>query len=175
MKNSLTQYPFNNSGMKPIGTLAQRKLGLALVALGMALASLAAQAAGFREIAAPGVKAGVGYPTDAPLVAQRLGPFDVNMAKDAPVRKGPHEVVLLSHGNSGRYRNHHLTAQALADKGFVVVAPQHDADYLVGGPKTAQALDHRYLELSLALKAVRADAALGPQLAPAPVHGTRLW
>ncbi len=141
------------------------------VLCGFALGLSAAHAAGFREISAKGVQAGVWYPSDTPATSQRLGPFETNMAKDAPIRKGQHEVVLLSHGNGGRYRNHHLTAQALADAGFVVVAPQHEADYLVGGSKTAQALDHRYAELATALTAAREDPAFRGHLASTSVHG----
>ena len=130
-----------------------------------------AHAAGFREFSTEGVQMGVWYPSDTPTTSQRMGPFDVQVARDAPIRKGSHEVVLFSHGNGGRYRNHYLTAQVLADAGFVVVAPQHNADYLVGGRKTAQALDYRYLELLKAFTAVRNDPQFRGQLALAPVHG----
>ena len=150
-----------------------RGTSLLAVLIGFVLGvSAAAHAAGFREFSTKGAQMGVWYPSDAPTTSQRMGPFDVQVARDAPIRKGTYEVVLFSHGNGGRYRNHYLTAQALADAGFVVVAPQHEADYLVGGRKTAQALDHRYLELRKALTAVRTDPQfLRAQLASAPVHG----
>ena len=131
----------------------------------------ASLAAGFREIEAQDVRFGLWYPSDAPVKLQRLGPFETEMARDGPIREGQYEVVLFSHGNGGRYRNHYLTAQVLADAGFVVIAPQHEADYLVGGGKTAQALDHRYLEMARALKAVRETPELSDHLAQGTVHG----
>lgn len=67
---------------------------------------------------------------------------------------GKHEIVLFSHGYNGFYRNHYLTIQALVNAGYVVVAPQHEADYLLGGSDTAAALNYRYFELSKALNAV---------------------
>ena len=131
----------------------------------------ASLAAGFREVEAQGMHFGLWYPSDTPVKLQRLGPFDTEMAKDAPVRAGRHKVVLFSHGNGGRYRNHHLTAQILAEAGFFVIAPQHEADYLVGGRKTAQALDHRYLELARALKFVRESPEFKDHISEGPVHG----
>ena len=160
-----------NSNLQAWHIIRSWGMRLPFVVCGLALSLTAAQAAGFREVSAKGIRAGIWYPSDTPATSQRLGPFEVNMAKDAPIRSGQHEVVLFSHGNGGRYRNHHLTAQALADAGFVVVAPQHEADYLVGGEKTAQALDHRYVELVRALTAIRENPTFRGHLAPAPVHG----
>lgn len=131
----------------------------------------AADAAGFREISVDGVQSGIWYSSGAPTTTQRLGPFDAEIARHAPIRKGKHELVLFSHGNSGFYRNHHLTARVLGDAGFVVVAPQHGADYLIGGRRTAQALDHSYLKLATALNAVITDSELGNHAARDTVHG----
>ncbi len=142
---------------------------LTTVAIGLCL--LTAHAAGFREVVAEDMRAGVWYPSNAPATSMRLGPFDTEMALDAPIQNGQHQVVLLSHGVTGRYRNHHLTARFLADAGFIVIAPQHEADYLVGGRKAAQALDYRYTELKRALKTVREDVAFREYIAPSPVHG----
>lgn len=131
----------------------------------------AADAAGFREISVNGVQAGIWYPSNMQTTNQRFGPFDVEIARNAPIQRGNHKLILFSHGNSGFYRNHYLTAQALADAGFVVVAPQHEADYLIGGPQTAQALDHRYLELATALNAIVTDPEFGDHVTTETVHG----
>jgi predicted dienelactone hydrolase len=144
---------------------------IALTIATLALCSGTALGAGFRELTTQGVNVGVWYPSDTPTTAQRLGPFDTVMAKDAPVKSGKFEVVLMSHGLTGRYRNHHLTAQALADVGYIVIGPQHEADYLIGGSKTAQALNHRVTELAKALKGVREDPRFSNSLAASPVHG----
>ena len=84
----------------------------------------------------------------------RLGPFDVTIAANAPIAEGSFQPVLISHGNSGRMRNHHLTAKALAEAGFIVVAPLHTVDHLIGTFKTFKALNWRSIELAYALEAV---------------------
>lgn len=40
----------------------------------------------------------------------------------------------------GRFRNHQLTAGALADAGFIVIPPQHSADHRIGNSATAGAV-----------------------------------
>ena len=145
--------------------------GLAVWVVALLGGQAVADAAGFREIETGSGVAGVWYPSDAPVTAQKLGPFDVDMARDAPVREGMFQAVLLSHGNGGRYRNHHLTARALADAGFVVIAPQHGADAFVGGRRTVRAMAYRYGELAAALAGVREDPAFRNRLATGPVHG----
>ena len=141
------------------------------VSLALVFAGNSATAAGFREMVAGNVAFGVWYPSDAPTIAQRLGPFEVEFARDAPARAGKHPIILFSHGISGHYRNHHLTIQALADAGFVVIAPQHEADYLVGGRKTAAALNHRYHDLATALDAVLHAPEFSEVVDPKQVHG----
>ena len=42
-------------------------------------------AAGFRVMLYDGVEIGVWYPSDAATVPQRLGPFEVDIARDAPI------------------------------------------------------------------------------------------
>lgn len=142
-----------------------------LAAVILALNLSAANAAGFRKMKVGGENVGIWYPSDTEATPQRLGPFDTEMALDAPIQAGRHQIVMLSHGIGGRYRNHYLTAQALADAGFVVIAPQHKADYLIDGRKRVQALDHRYVELARALKAVQEDPVFRDHISPAPVHG----
>ncbi|MCP4486251.1 MAG: hypothetical protein GY820_02865 [Gammaproteobacteria bacterium] len=137
----------------------------------LSVSAVSATAAGFRELSAGNVKFGIWYPSETQPSMQRLGPFEVEIAKNAPIKVGNHEIILFSHGNSGRYRNHYLTAQALADAGFVVIAPQHEADYLIGGRKTAPALDHRYLELSEALNAVLTAPEFMANVNQEKVHG----
>ena len=122
--------------------------GLAVVGLVM-LVSLpshaAAQNIGFREITQSGVDVAVWYPTNAPHNQSRLGPFDVDYARDCRtisagfviawrlitantggkiqimlailIMIAEFPLVLLSHGHSGRPRNHHLTAAALVRAG----------------------------------------------------------
>ena len=132
---------------------------------------LPANAAGFRVLFQDGVEIGVWYPSDTATTSQRLGPFEVDIARDAPIKKGVHQIILFSHGNSGYYRDHHLTARILADAGFIVAAPQHEADYFIGGRETARALNHRYLELDAALKAVLAESDFRGHVNGDAIHG----
>ena len=113
-----------------------------------------ADAAGYRELKGDGAPVHVWYPTDSAPVAGRFGPFDVIQAVDAPIRPGTYEIVLMSHGVGGWARNHHLTAQALSDSGFIVIAPDHAADPAIGSSKTAEALAWRVAELGKAIDSV---------------------
>jgi hypothetical protein len=136
-----------------------------------ALVPSVSQAAGYRVVEANGIEAGVWYPSDAATSLQRLGPFEANMALDAPIKDGQFKVVLFSHGVGGRYRNHFHTAKALADAGYIVVAPNHRADRWIDGPKRAQVLDDRYLALQKSLEWVQNEADFIPHIDASKVHG----
>lgn len=127
---------------------------LALWALTLWAGISSAVAAGFQTLEHNHLKVGVWYPSDMDETDGRLGPFDVRLAFDARLKPGHYQVILMSHGNSGRYRNHHLTAKALADAGFIVIAPEHSADHLVGTSKTFEALHWRTVELNHAFEMV---------------------
>ena len=128
-------------------------------------------AAGFRELTDDDVKIGVWYPSSTSPKAERMGPFDVKIARDAPVMTGKHPIILSSHGRKGRYRNHHLTAGVLADAGFIVVAPRHLADFQIGGSETSKALNLRFQDLSIALAAVTNDSEFKEHVNTETVHG----
>lgn len=142
-----------------------------LVLFSILIFTTTAHAVGFREMSTDGVGFSVWYPSNTPSLAQRLGPFDVEMAKNAPIKKGKYEIVLFSHGYNGFYRNHYLTIQALVNAGYVVVAPQHEADYLLGGSETGAALSYRYSELSKALNTVVRSTEFGDYVDAKRVHG----
>ena len=130
---------------------------LILVALLLFTAGISPQAhaAGFRTITAGELKIGLWYPSDTPEEEGRLGPFDVQLAFDAPIREGrQYQFVLFSHGYLGRMRNHYTTAKALTEAGFVVVAPLHAADHLMAGDDITNVLHWRVMELKNALEAV---------------------
>ena len=141
-------------------SIAAANLGFAnLVFAGLVmLLSLPSHAAtqniGFREITQSGVNIAVWYPTNAPHNQSRLGPFDVDYARDAKPVAGRFPLVLLSHGHSGRPRNHHLTAAALVRAGYVVAAPQHRFDHLVFQSRLIYAMHQRIAEITTAHRAV---------------------
>ena len=68
----------------------------------------AASATGFRKMSSGDVTFGIWYPSDEQPTSQRLGPFEVEVARDAPIRNGEHDIVLFSHGYGGLFRNHYL-------------------------------------------------------------------
>jgi predicted dienelactone hydrolase len=57
--------------------------------------------------------------------------FTAAAERDAPVADGPHPLVLFSHGRSGTRSSYALLCEALAARGYVVVAPEHTGDSLV--------------------------------------------
>lgn len=154
---------------RPEGFLSQLEVGwilnmtysislrfiLVLITCSLAISNSFAAEVGFRQITLSDLKIGVWYPTKTPETEGRIGPFDVSLAFDAPpISVGRFQPILMSHGNSGRMRNHHLTAKALAKAGFIAIAPLHAADSLVGTRDTYKAMKWRSNELRHALEAV---------------------
>ena len=78
--------------MRSLIELAPARLLAFVAGIALAVGPSAVGAAGFREISVDGVQAGTWYPSDAPTTSQRLGPFDVEIARNAPIREGKHEL-----------------------------------------------------------------------------------
>ena len=148
VRNLRGRRPHTRSSLK-------RRVGVAAIAMAMWLLPSAHAAVGFQSITASGLSMGLWYPTQSTETPGRIGPFDVTLAFDAPPHPGRSlQPILMSHGNSGRMRNHNLTAKALAEAGFLVIAPTHSIDHLVGGEDTYKAMNWRTVELAHALEAV---------------------
>ena len=130
-----------------------------------------AQAAGYRVLEHHDLRVHVWYPSDEPIKPGRLGPFDVMQADNAPVRDGFHQIVVMSHGYGGMARNHHLTAQALADHGFVVIAPDHGAEHLIDTRKREKALAWRMKEIGNAIRIVEHSPGFVGLIDSGQVHG----
>ncbi len=141
-----------------------------LCAIALLCVTNLAIAVGFRVIETDQLAIAIWYPSNAPEEKHRLGPFDVTYSLDSPIREGYFQPVLMSHGNGGRSRNHHLTARVLADAGYIVIAVQHSADHLIGGSDTAGAMALRVDELRQALNAVEMDSVVGNNLDLKRVH-----
>ncbi len=101
--------------------LAAGLAGGARAAVGFQVAVVADPDGGPFELA-------IWYPTDTPGSPQRLGPYVQQVAPDAPLRGTGLPLVLISHGSGGSLSNHHDTAAALAEAGFVVAALNHVGD-----------------------------------------------
>ncbi|MEM7292079.1 MAG: dienelactone hydrolase family protein [Pseudomonadota bacterium] len=106
------------------------------------------------------LKVGIWYPSSSEETLQRWGPFEVSLAWKGAAAEGRFPVVLLSHGWTGRYRNHRDTASALARAGFIVVAPQHRFDQWIGTGNTQLAINLRVAELAAAMFALRSRPRL---------------
>jgi predicted dienelactone hydrolase len=101
-----------------------------LLAGALALWPTLAGAAGFRFATVPDpddrpLEVGIWYPTDAPAPAAPNTPFRHALALDAPVVGENLPLVVISHGYGGWLGGHAGMALALAEAGFVVVAPTH--------------------------------------------------
>ena len=83
-----------------------------------------------------------------------------NVAENGTPKSGTFDIVVFSHGIGGRYRNHYITAQAIADAGYIVVAPDHTADKMIGGPAMIGSLENRVGELQTAIDMVKKDTQL---------------
>jgi predicted dienelactone hydrolase len=114
------------------------------VLLTLTLLAAQAYAAGFRmiEIPAagdePAIIGAIWYPCTEPAGKVDLGPLTIAGVKDCPLRGERLPLVVISHGSLGAYFDHHDTAAALADAGFVVAAISHRGDNI---PTMADAAD----------------------------------
>ncbi|RUT33670.1 alpha/beta hydrolase [Paenibacillus zeisoli] len=65
------------------------------------------------------------YPAGAPEQADRLGPYPLELARDADPLEGRFPLVLISHGTGGSPLNYRTLARHLARNGFIVGLPEH--------------------------------------------------
>jgi predicted dienelactone hydrolase len=118
--------------MKPFSYLRMALILACIVATARLLLA-PADAAGFQRVMAPNpegppIEIGIWYPSDAPVSSQPLELFHQTVAADGKLAGLHHPLILISHGTGGSYAGHYDTALALADAGFVVVAPTHTGD-----------------------------------------------
>lgn len=65
------------------------------------------------------------YPTSAVETDEKLGPFTIKVARNAPATPKVRSLVLISHGTGGSPATHRELARHLASQGFVVGVPEH--------------------------------------------------
>jgi predicted dienelactone hydrolase len=100
----------------------------------LCLLPTAAHAAGIRLIEVPAdaastvLSGAMWYPCSQPPQEVALGPLTVRGTKDCPFSGDRLPLIVFSHGNVGAFYDHHDTAEALADAGFVVGAISHRGD-----------------------------------------------
>ena len=140
---------------------------LAAVGL-MGLAAGAAQAGmGLAEIpaAAQDGPVTIYYPSDAPELPTRLGPFTLQVAERAAPMRGNGRLIVISHGSGGAPWVHADLARTLVRAGYVVAMPQHHADnYQDDSDPGPDSWTLRPAEVSRAIDAVGRDARFAPLL-----------
>jgi predicted dienelactone hydrolase len=103
------------------------------------------------------------YPTAAPTTVQRLGPFEIDAALDAPAQRGNGRLVMISHGSRDWVMTNFLLASTLAHAGFVVAIPEHRGDnWRETGDSGPESWKRRPREISRAIDAVSRDVRFGP-------------
>ncbi len=80
--------------------------------------------AGFRTFTLP-FPTLVLYPSDSPERLERLGPYELSVAMNAPITAGAFPLIVISHGSGGTPLSHRTLAAHLARHGFVVAMPEH--------------------------------------------------
>jgi predicted dienelactone hydrolase len=100
-----------------------------------ALCYLPAQAGnvGFQRQIAPDpdgapLEVAIWYPSQAAAAPLATGAISQTVALDGPIAGSKLPLIVISHGTGGSYLSHYDTALALAQAGFIVVAPSHTGD-----------------------------------------------
>lgn len=131
---------------------------------------------GFKEITVPGkdgsrpLSVGMWYPTHdegaQEIVAENPVFHGVSVIKNAGPETGSHALVLLSHGYGGSWRNLSWLARELAQKGYVVAAPNHPGTTTFDrSPQEASKLWERPRDLSRVIDTLLADQSLAGDIA----------
>jgi predicted dienelactone hydrolase len=71
------------------------------------------------------IKGLVWYPTLKKTQKAKLGPFELEVAKDAKIKIGKYGLIVISHGSQGSHLGHRDTAIYLAMRGYIVISVLH--------------------------------------------------
>jgi predicted dienelactone hydrolase len=93
------------------------------------------------------------YPSSIPSRAESVGPYTLDVAREAPISPGVFPLVLISHGTGGSGLVYRTLGQHLACHGFVVGLPEHphnnrDDDSWANTPQNLKARP-RHLQLAI--------------------------
>jgi predicted dienelactone hydrolase len=147
----------------PLGLLAS--LGLAGPALGQV---------GMTQFQVGNIPVTLTYPTAAVSKPTAMGPFNIDVALNAPPRDGLHRLVVMSHGTGGSALPDHALARSLVLAGFVVAQPLHQGDNFKDASRAGpDAFESRPNEVRQTMDALAASPVWGPrlQLDRVGVHG----
>jgi predicted dienelactone hydrolase len=95
----------------------------------------------------------VWYPTSEHTQIAQIGPYKMEVAKDAKVEPGARSLILVSHGDGGSHSNHRDTAAYLAKRGSIVAAVLHPYNNFMDNSEegTLKNLMNRPREISKAI------------------------
>lgn len=147
----------------PLGLLAS--LGLAGPAIGQV---------GMTQFQVSNIPVTLTYPSAAVSKLTALGPFNINVALNAPPRDGLHRLVVMSHGTGGSALPDHALARSLVLAGFVVAQPLHQGDNFRDSSRAGpEAFESRPNEVRQTIDALASSPVWGPrlQLDRVGVHG----
>ncbi len=120
---------------------------------------------GMREVMSQDMHITLIYPTSQISTTQQRGPFEIEVALNAPLSAKARHLIVLSHGTGGNAWVDHALASTLARAGFVVAQPEHRGDnardYSKAGPESWLT---RPLEISETIDWVAQDPQWGKQL-----------
>jgi predicted dienelactone hydrolase len=147
-----------------------------LLAFALAVAPAVHAGLGLTEIAGPDADhpVTVFYPTAQADQPVQLGPFNLQVARNAVPLRGNGRLVVLSHGSGGNALTYTELARRLVDAGFVVASPLHEGDnYRTTSDAGPVAWRRRPLEITRAIDTMGRDPRFGPLLAldKVGVHG----
>lgn len=71
------------------------------------------------------IKSIIWYPTQAKSQVTKFGPYELEVAKNAEIENGKHNLVVISHGSRGSHMGHRDTAIYLAERGYIVISVLH--------------------------------------------------
>ena len=71
------------------------------------------------------IKSIVWYPALVKAQKTKLGPYELEVAKNAEIENGKHNLVVISHGSRGSHLGHRDTAIYLAERGYIVISVLH--------------------------------------------------
>ena len=142
--------------------------------LGVALSLQAHAQVGRSTLTVDGQPLTLVYPSDEAVRPMTIGPFQLEVAPDAPATPGRHRLIVMSHGTAGSPAPDHALAATLARAGFVVAQLTHEGDNFrdtrLAGPESFK---RRPLEAVRAIDALAADRTWSSRLdlSKVGVHG----
>lgn len=108
--------------------ISHLKKYLALGLVSLCASTVAWSQVGMREVVTQDMHITLVYPTQTAVSRTTRGPFEIEVALNAPLASQARHVVVMSHGTGGSALSDFTLAATLARAGFVVAQPEHRGD-----------------------------------------------